>query len=144
MNLDQIKANKALVRRVIEEVWNKGDLLVIPQVYAPNAVIYYNGAVQDFTTLNAFVSEIRGAFPDFYDTIDDQVAEGNKVATRVTSVGTHLGVLRDIQPTKKRASWMAIGIDRIEEGKIIEEWLSGDVFELLKQLKPRFWQEPKV
>ena len=65
MNLDQIKANKALVRRVIEEVWNKGDLLVIPQVYAPNAVIYYNGAVQDFTTLNAFVSEIRGAFPIF-------------------------------------------------------------------------------
>jgi predicted ester cyclase len=116
MNLDH---NKALVCRVIEEVWNKGDLSVIPEVYAPDFVSHQHS--------HPDVGDVRGvaalaAFPDFYDTIDDQVAEGDKVVTRVTSAGTQRGVLMGLQPTNKRASWMAIAIDRIEgEGS----WKSG-------------------
>jgi predicted ester cyclase len=92
------------------------------------------GDVRGVAALGAFVREIREAFPDFYDTIDDQVAEGDKVVTRVTSTGTHRGVLMDLQPTNKRASWMAIAIDRIEGGRIVEEWVSWDLFGMMHQL----------
>jgi predicted ester cyclase len=93
MNVDH---NKALVCRVIEEVWNKGDLSVIPEVYAADFVSHQHshpdvGDVQGVAALAAFVREIWEAFPDFYDTIDDQVAEGDKVVTRFTSTGTHPG-----------------------------------------------------
>ena len=74
------------------------------------------------------------AFPDFHDTIDDQVAEEDKVVTRFTSTGTHRGALMGLQPTNKRASWMGIVIDRIEEGKIVEEWVSWDLFGMMQQL----------
>jgi predicted ester cyclase len=136
MNLDR---NKALVCRVIEEVWNKGDLSVIPEVYVPDFVSHQRshpdvGDVRGVAALAAFVREIREAFPDFYDTIDDQVAEGDKVVTRVTSAGTQRGVLMGLQPTNKRASWMAIAIDRIEGGRIVEEWVSWDLFGMMQQL----------
>lgn len=139
MNLDY---NKALVRRVIEEVWNKGDLSVIPQLYAPNVVSHQShsnvGDVQGADALTMFVREIREAFPDLHDTIDDLAAEGDKVVTRITSAGTHQGALKGkqgvLEPTNRRASWMAITIDRIDDGMIAEEWVSLDVFGMLQQL----------
>jgi predicted ester cyclase len=66
--------------------------------------------------------------------IDDQVADGDKVVTRFTSTGTHRGALMGLQPSNKRASWMGIVIDRIEEGKIVEEWVSWDLYGMMQQL----------
>jgi steroid delta-isomerase-like uncharacterized protein len=136
MNLDY---NKALVRRAVEELWNKGDLSVVPEVYAPDFVSHQHSHptmqdVRGVAALVAFLREFREAFPDFHDTIDDQVAEGDKVVTRVTSAGTHRGPLMGLQPTNKRASWMAINIDRIEGGKIVEEWVCWDLFGMMQQL----------
>jgi steroid delta-isomerase-like uncharacterized protein len=137
MNLDH---NKALVRRAVEEVWNKGDLSVVSEVYSPDFVSHQHshpnrGDVRGVAALVAFQREFREAFPDFHDTIDDQVAEGDKVVTRVTSSGTHRGPLMGLQPTNKRASWTAICIDRIEDGKIVEEWASWDLFGMMQQLR---------
>ena len=132
--------NKALARRAIDEVWSKGNLEVAADVYGPNFVSHQHSHphlrdVRGVPALVEFVREFRQAFPDFHDTIDDQVAEGDKVVTRFTSTGTHRRALMGLQPTNKRANWMGIVIDRIEEGKIAEQWVSWDLFGMMQQLR---------
>ena len=132
-----LEENKALAQRAIDEVWSKGNLAVAPDVYSPNFVSHQHSHphvrdVRDLPALIEFVREFREAFPDFHDTIHDQVAKGDKVVTRFTSTGTHRGALMGLQPTNKQASWMGIVIDRIEEGKIVEEWVSWDLFGLMQ------------
>jgi len=134
-----LEENKALARRAIDEIWSKGNLAVGPDIYSPNFVSHQDshpdiGDVRGLSALIEFVREFREAFPDFHDTIDDQVAEGDKVVTRFTSTGTHKGVLMGLPPTNKRATWMGIAIDRIEDGKIVEEWVSWDLFGMMQQL----------
>jgi steroid delta-isomerase-like uncharacterized protein len=102
--------NRAVVRRAVEEVWNKGDLSLVPVVYAPDFVSHQHshpnmGDVRGTAALIAFLREFREAFPDFHDTIDDQVSEGEKVVTRVTSSGTHRGTFMGLQPTDQQVSW---------------------------------------
>lgn len=131
--------NKALARRAINEVWSKGNLAVAADIYGPEFVSHQHSHphvrdVRGVPALIEFVREFRKAFPDFNDTIDDQVAEGDKVVTRFTSTGTHRGVLMGLQATNKRATWMGIVIDRIAEGKIVEEWVSWDLFGMMQQL----------
>ena len=78
--------NKALARRAIDEVWSKGNLEVAADVYGPNFVSHQHSHlhlrdVRGVPALVEFVREFRQAFPEFHDTIDDQVAEGDKVVT---------------------------------------------------------------
>jgi steroid delta-isomerase-like uncharacterized protein len=134
-----LETNKALARRAIDEVWSKGNVAVAPDIYASTFVSHQHSHphvrdVRGVSALVEFVREFRDAFPDFHDTVDDQVAEGDKVVTRFTSTGTHRGALMGFEPTNKRASWMGIVIDRIEEGKIVEEWVSWDLFGMMQQL----------
>jgi|ERR1043166_495399 predicted ester cyclase len=108
MNFEE---NKALARRAIDEVWSKGNLAVATEVYGPNFVSHQHSHphvrdVRGLPALIEFVREFREAFPDFQDTIDDQVADGGKVVTRFTSTGTHRAALMGLQPSNKRASWM--------------------------------------
>ena len=136
MNFEE---NKALARRAIDEVWSKGNLAVAAEVYGPNFISHQHSHphvrdVRGLPALIEFVREFREAFPDFQDTIDDQVADGDKVVTRFTSAGTHRGALMGLQASNKRASWMGIVIDRVEEGKIVEEWVSWDLFGMMQQL----------
>ena len=82
-----LEENKALARRAIDEIWSKGNLAVGPDIYSPNFVSHQHshpdiGDVRGLSALIEFVREFREAFPDFHDTIDDQVAEGDKVVTR--------------------------------------------------------------
>ena len=120
MNLDQ---NEAVVRRAVEEIWNKGNLAIVPEVYSPDFVSHQRShpnmsEVRGVPALVAFLQEFRRAFPDFHDTIEDQISDGEKVVTRVTSEGTHRGPLMGIEPTNRHVSWMAMSIDRIEGGKL--------------------------
>src|SRR5262249_59810614 len=70
----------------------------------------------------AGMQAMRGAFPDFRLTIEDQIAEGDKVVTRVTFSGTHSGEFRGIAPTGKQVKYSGIAIDRIVDGKVVEMW----------------------
>ena len=81
-----LEENKALARRAIDEIWSKGNLAVGPDIYSPNFLSHQHshpdiGDVRGLSALIEFVREFREAFPDFHDTIDDQVAEGDKVVT---------------------------------------------------------------
>jgi predicted ester cyclase len=84
--------------------------------------------------VKAFAVEFREAFPDFHDSIDIQIAEGDLVATRFTSRGTHRGTFMGAEPTNKELSWTGISIDRIVEGRIVESWANWDMMGMMQQL----------
>jgi steroid delta-isomerase-like uncharacterized protein len=120
--------NMGLVRRVIEEVWNKGNLGVIDELVSDK----YVGAgpiVGETRGLNALreqVQTFRGAFPDMRLTIDDIGTSGDKVFMRWTARGTHRGIFMGIPPTNNRAEIRGISIDRIAGGKVVEHHESYD------------------
>jgi predicted ester cyclase len=115
--------NKALARRIFDEAWSKGDLTVIDQVFDGNAQI------------KADITAVRAAFPDLRVSVDEQIAEANRVMTRVTFRGTQRGSFRDIPPTDKRVTWSIIEIHSFRGGKCTNTWKSDAEYEdLLQQL----------
>ncbi|HEV8419788.1 MAG TPA: ester cyclase, partial [Actinomycetota bacterium] len=109
-------------------------------IYAPDFVSHQHSHphgprdVHGREAVKSFVREFREAFPDFHDTVEDQIAEGDTVVTRFTSMGTQKGRLMGIEPTQKHARWMGISIDRIVDGRITENWVSWDMLGMLQQL----------
>ena len=127
--------NKAVVRRVIEEAWNKGDLAVADEVIDTNFV--FHAAGQEFKGpegLKQAVTIYRTAFPDFHITIDDMVAEGDKVASRFTVRGTHKGDLMGIVPTGKQVTITGTVFNRFVGGKEVEARASMDQLGMLQQM----------
>ena len=118
--------NKAIVRHTIEELWNKGNMAVADELLAANFVNHDPVSSSDYN-LEAYkqvVSDTRTDFPDFHVTIEEQIAEGDKVVTRWTCTGTHKGKSGtiDIAPTGKQVTIEGVTIDTIDGGKILEEW----------------------
>jgi len=132
--------NKGLVRRVIEEIWNKGNLALVNELHAPNVVAHNPGnlEVKGPEGEKQLVAMYRTAFPDLRITIEDQIAEGDKVVTRWKSRGTHRGELivgeRSFPPTGKQAVISGISISRIVGGKLVETWADWDRMSLMQQL----------
>ena len=124
--------HKAIVRRFFEEAWNQGKLDVIDEVFAP--IVIFNGQPVPLETIKQSLAGRRAAFPDIQVTIEDQVAEGDKVSTRRTWRGTHQGPYRGLAPTGKRVTWTQISIVRLSEGRIVEDWPVADELSLLQQL----------
>jgi steroid delta-isomerase-like uncharacterized protein len=130
--------NKALSRRVIEEVWHKRDLDVVDELYADDFVYY--GAPSTGAVLHGpegykqVVAMYKTAFPDLRFTIEELIAEGDKVVTRWTFRGTHRGELMGIAPTGKAITNSGISIARISGGKIVEERAIWDELHSYRQL----------
>lgn len=76
----------------------------------------------------------RTAFPDLYGTIEDLIAEGDKVVTRITYRGTHQGEFMGIPPTGRPVTMTFTGINRIAGGKIAEGWVNFDALGMMQQL----------
>jgi steroid delta-isomerase-like uncharacterized protein len=126
--------NKALARRAWEAVDNPD---LIDEVYASDVVWHEPDGKEIHGTEEAkqFISTYKTAFPDFNITIEDQIAEGDKVVTRVTIRGTHQGETEEFgPPTGRQIEGGGITISRIEGGKIVEDWDSYDNLSLLQQL----------
>lgn len=127
--------NKAVPRRFIEGAFNEGKLAVIDEVIAPNYVNHVAGTeIHGQDGMKQFVTTYRTAFPDCRYTIEDQVAEGDKVVTRWTARGTQEGELLGVPPTGKYVSLHGIVIDRLEDGKLAETWNEADMLGMLQQL----------
>ncbi len=128
--------NKAIVRRYFEEIWNQGKLNVIPELIAANHVHHdpANPGLSGPDGMKQLVSTYRAAFPDVHFTLEDQIAEENRVVSRWTSGGTHQGELMGIGPTNKTITITGIDIHRIVNGKIEEHWSNWDTLGLLQQL----------
>lgn len=129
--------NKAIVRRAIDEIWNKGNLAVVEEIYDANCV-RHDPATPNLATglenLKQQAALYRAAFPDLHITIEDIIVEGEKVVMRWSSSGTHRGELQGIAPTGKAITSSGISISLIANGKIIEERVNWDNFGLMKQL----------
>jgi steroid delta-isomerase-like uncharacterized protein len=124
--------NKALARRFFEEVWNQQKPEVIDEIFAPT--VLFNGRPVARDTLKQMVAGRRAAFPDIHVTVEDQVAEGDKVSTRRTWQATHQGPYRGVPATGKRVTWSQISIVRFVDGKVVEDWAVADELSILEQL----------
>jgi len=132
------EANKALVRRWFEEVWNQGREETIDELFAAEGVGYGLGDT-DVTTrgpgeFKIFANNLRGALPDIHMTIEDIMAEGDKVTVRIAAEGTHKGGQLGVAPTGRRVRIAGVVIVRIANGQIVEGWNSWDQLGLLRQI----------
>jgi steroid delta-isomerase-like uncharacterized protein len=129
------KENKTIVQRA-EELWNTGNLAIADEIHATDFVNHDPGDpdVRDLETYKGFIAAVRTGFPDFRVTIEDMIAEGDKVASRWTARGTHQGELMGIPPTGRQATWTTMTIYRFAGSKIVEAWWSKDMLGLLVQL----------
>ncbi len=129
--------NKALVRRWFEELFNEGNLEVTDEIIAPNH-ISHDPSLPDLPLgpegAKQLVNLYRSAFPDVRLTIEDELADGDKVVTRWVGRGTHQGVLMGVAPTGEQVETTGISIWRIEEGKIVESWANYDTLGMLQQV----------
>lgn len=125
--------NKALVRRFVEEI-SKGSLALFDELYAD--CVYYSPTTGELKgeSLRRFLASLLSAFPDGRWTVEDQVAEGDKVVTRWSFSGTHQGELMGIAPTGKHVTGSGIVIDRIVEGKVVEEREEWDTLGMMQQI----------
>jgi steroid delta-isomerase-like uncharacterized protein len=132
------ETNKALVRREFEEMFSQGgDLDTAGEFYAPGYVLHEptSGEVRGLEAAREFAATYREAFPDLQTAIEDQIAEGDKVVSRFSGRGTHLGETQDFGPaTGNSIEITGITIDRFASGKIVEEWTNYDALSLLQQI----------
>jgi steroid delta-isomerase-like uncharacterized protein len=125
--------NKAKVRRIIEEAWNGGNLAVLDELVAPNCVFHDPSTTfRGPEGIKRYVMMYRMAYPDVHFTIEDLIAEGERVVTRWTVTGTHQGELQGIAPTGKSVT--GIVISRFAKGKVEEDWINFDALGLMQQL----------
>jgi steroid delta-isomerase-like uncharacterized protein len=132
-----LEANKAISRRLVEEAFNDGRLEVVDELIAPTFVNHDPSVTGDMVGpegTKQLIEGYRTAFPDLRITVEDQLAEGDRVATRWTATGTHQAELLGIAATGKQATITGLTIDRIEDGKIVESWNNWDTLGMLQQL----------
>ena len=128
--------NKALVRRFVDEVQSGGNIDLIDEVCSPGFVNHSAPPEipADREGLKILTAMFRGAFPDSHFTIENMVAEGDKVATRKTFHGTHGGDFMGMPPTGRVVSMGLIDIVRVSDGRVVEHWAMGDSLGLMQQL----------
>ena len=127
------EGHKALVRRFVDEFWSGGNLAAADELMAADAVIY-EPAVGNPAGLKAFARQFRTAFPDWHSTVEEMIAEGDRVVERWTGQGTHRGELQGIPPTGKQVAVPGVVFYRIEGGKIVEFRGQFDMMSLMRQL----------
>jgi C-1 hydroxylase len=126
--------NKALIQR-IWEVWNQGNLDALDKFIFDAANYIEDGQAVDFENWKRERASFRAAFPDWHETINDMIAEGDKVVVRLTGHGTHKGELfGSIPPTGKQVTITGIMSFRIADGKIVEDWENWDMLGILQQV----------
>ena len=131
-----IEDNKAIVRRYLEEAWNQGNVGILDELMAPTYARYMSGQASPLNRegQKQRITTFHSALPDLHLTIEDLIAEGDKVVFRITVRGTQQGTLMGIPPTSKQVSLTAIDIACVADGKIVEHWGQMDTLGLLQQI----------
>ena len=132
----EAETNKAIVKREVEEVWNRRKLDILDEIFAPDFINHdpSNPQITDRNSFKQWASTVLKGFPDLHLTIDDLIAEGDEVACRWTHHGTHLGEMPGLPPTGKKTAITGIIIYRFAKGKVAEAWWSRDLLGLMQQL----------
>jgi len=133
------EANKALVRRWFEEVWNKGRVEAIEEMFAADGLAHGlsddpNAPLSGPAGFRVLHEQFRGAFPDVEVTVEDTIAEGDKVAVRCSVRGKHSGDHLGVAASNAPVEFSGMSIVRIKDGKIIEAWNNFDFLAMNKQI----------
>lgn len=128
--------NKASARRFLDEVMNRGNVAVIDELTSPEFVDHNAppGVPATSEGLKGFVSTFRAAFPDLHYTIEDELADGDRLVQRVVGHGTMQGDFQGMPASGKSATWQEIHITRFADGKAAEHWGVVDQAGMLVQL----------
>jgi len=128
--------NKAIVLRLLEEMDNK-NFEIFNEAYAPDAKVYFPSNITTPMSIEQTVPMVKSfseAFPDFNHSIEELIAEGDKVILRAIDRGTHQGEFNGIPATGKKIEMGTIVIFKFKEGKIVEGWEEADMLGLMQQL----------
>lgn len=126
--------NKAIARRFLEEIWNRSNFAVVDELLARDYDGHSSTVIRGPEGAVAFIPRLRAAFPDYRFQIFDQIAEGDKVATRWKISGTHEGEFQGLPPSGKWVEMTGITIFRVANGKLVDGWTNEDVLGMLQQL----------
>jgi steroid delta-isomerase-like uncharacterized protein len=130
------EANKSIVSRYIEQVYNQNNPKVLGELLAPNYVRYLaTGAPLNLGQQKQRLAEMRAAFPDIHLDIIRLIGEGDFVTMQVVVRGTHRGAFMGVEPSGRQIGVPAIDIVRLENGKMSEHWGGMDSGVLMQQLK---------
>jgi steroid delta-isomerase-like uncharacterized protein len=132
-----IEQNKALVRQMVEEIFNRGNMSRADEFLSPDFVENEElppGIPQGREGVKQLATMMRNAFPDFKATIEDIIAEGDKVVIRMTWSGTQKGEFMGVPPTGKSVSFGVLDIIRVSGGKFVEHWGQMDSMGMMQQL----------
>lgn len=124
--------NKTIVRRFAEECWGQGDFSALEELIADDIV--RNGQPVGREGMKGVIMMVRSALPDLSATIEDLIAEGDKVVWRYTSQGTHQGPPFGVPPTGKRLTWTGTGTIQVANGRIADIWDNVDMLAIMQQL----------
>ena len=134
-----IERNKTTARRWFQDIITQGQPDVADEIFAANHIIHDphappSGWPDGPEGLKMVASVFGGGFDDWNIIIEDQIAEGDKVATHWTASARHTGSLQGMPPTGKEVRVTGVNVARFAEGKIVESWFNFDMLTLLQQL----------
>ena len=131
----EAEENKRIARRFPEEVATEGNTALVDEICTEDVLDHSPlGDRQGHETVKQQIEELRGAFDDFSATVEEAIAEDDRVAMRVTLRGTHKGEFQGIEPTGEEVDIQNMVFTRIEDGKIAERWVQPDMLGLMQQL----------
>ena len=130
-----VEEHKAIQRRVYE-LFSSGNQEALEEVIAPDAVDHNAppGLAPGLEGVRQTLGMFRAAFPDLRITAEDLLAEGDRVAARITATGTHRGEFQGLPPTGKQVTISGIEIVRIANGRVVERWGQFDNLGMLQQM----------
>ena len=128
------KENKDLYCRVIDEVFNRGNIELLDVYFSPDWVYHGSEGPEGMEEFKQRIAIQSKAFPDLHFTIEDVVAEGEIVAARWSSIGTHKGELMGVKPTGKKVKISGVDFIRFDGGKLIEDWTFFDSLGMMVQI----------
>lgn len=128
--------NKAVVRRYVDEVWNRRDLDLIDELLAPDYKRYMGagGEALGRDGQRNRISGLQAAFPDVTLDVQDLVAEGDRVVFRAILRGTHRHPFQGVEPTGRPVAIEAVDVVRVSNGRLVEHWGVLDMLTLLRQI----------
>jgi steroid delta-isomerase-like uncharacterized protein len=132
-----IENNKRLVRRLVEEIWNQGNLDVIDEIVTSDYVRHDPGWPEEISGregLREKLCSIRRAFGDLEVTVEDLIAESDRVVVRWRMKGTHQADFMGIMPTRLDIALVGMSMHRMDNGQIAETWDGYDSLGLMQQL----------
>jgi predicted ester cyclase len=128
--------NIELVRYITERGLNEGDVSFVEEVFSPDYEVHTRGLdlPRGPAAFVAAVSFWRKSFPDFHTTIEHMIGDGEYVAHRFSTTGTHTGAFGEMPPTGRRFNVSGVDMHRVVGGKVVESWISDDMPRILMEI----------